>query len=144
FPFGKLVAGIERHAGDGNRRHPEHDGRLEALVRGDLRLPRTLISTTITHDRPAVVFAGPDDVDLIAAVGTVFVLPYFAGSGMNRETEGRAMPERIDFGFVSGAADKWVVVGNTAVVAKAQHFAAVALRVLRIVAAIGHEDRAVT
>ena len=33
FHFGKLVAGVERHARHGDRRHPVHDRRLEAFVR---------------------------------------------------------------------------------------------------------------
>src|SRR5207247_323890 len=84
------------------------------------------------------------DVDLIAAVRPILVLPQFAGFRMNGESERCAMPKRIDLGFVPVASDEWVVAWNAAVVAKPQHFAAVVLGVLRIVAAVGHEDGAVT
>src|SRR5207249_4136814 len=140
FPFGETVAGVERHAGNSDRWHPEHDRRFEALMRGLLRLPWPLVRTSVTHDGPAIVAPGPDDVDLVAAIRTIFVLPNFAGSRMNRQTERRAMTHRVDLGPVSVAADEGIVGRNTAVIAKPQHFSAVALGILRIVAAIGHED----
>ena len=37
LPLREAVAGVERHAGDGDRRHPVHDRRLEAFVRQDVR-----------------------------------------------------------------------------------------------------------
>src|SRR5688572_31873002 len=38
FPLRKLIARIERHARYRDRRHPEHDRRLELFVRGPLGL----------------------------------------------------------------------------------------------------------
>src|SRR5258705_5608890 len=83
LPFREAVARIKRHAGDSDRRHPEHYRRLEAFMRGLLRLPRALVRATEAHNRPAVVASGPDDVDLVAAIGSVLVLPHLTGARMD-------------------------------------------------------------
>ena len=84
LPLRQLVARVERHPRHGDRRHPEHDWHFEALVsRGLAVLPRSRIRAAVAHDRPAVVRAGLQDVDLVAAVGAVLVLPHLASAGMH-------------------------------------------------------------
>src|SRR6185503_2162569 len=75
LPRGQLVAGVEREARDRDRRSPIDDRRLEALVRRQLRLPRAGIRAAVAHERPAVVLAGANDVELVAAVRPVLALP---------------------------------------------------------------------
>src|SRR5437867_4085183 len=87
LPFRKLVACVESHAGESDRRHPEDKGLLEAFVRDSFGLPWSLVRAAEAHDRPAVVASGADDVDFIAAVGSVLVFPHLAGSRMNRKSD---------------------------------------------------------
>src|SRR5262249_10084840 len=113
-------------------------------MRGSLRLPWALISTSKAHDRPPVVTSGPDDVDLIAAIWPVLVFPHFACYRMNRQSKRRSVPERIDLRLHAFPAYERIVTRNAAVVAKPQQFAAVVLQVLWIIATVGHEDCAIT
>jgi hypothetical protein len=57
---------------------------------------RAGIVASEADEGPAVVAAGRDDVDFIAAVRSVLVVPDRAGVGMDDEGEGVAMPERED------------------------------------------------
>src|SRR5215813_13536960 len=109
-----------------------------------LRLPRALISTSEAHDGPAVVTSGAYDVDLIAAIRPVLVLPHFAGYRMNRQSKRRSMPERINLRLGAVAAHERIVARSGAVIPKPQQFAAMILRVLWIIPTIGHEDRPIT
>src|SRR5207248_5664187 len=95
FPFGKSIPGVERHAGNGNRWHPVDDRRLEPHMSWRCGLPRSLIRASVADDGPAIIAPRPQDVDLIAAVRTVFVFPYFPGSGMHRQTQRAAMAKCI-------------------------------------------------
>src|SRR5262245_58840069 len=101
LPLGKAVTRIKRHTRDGNRRHPEHYRRLELFVCGSLRLPRPLIGSSEADDGPAVVTSGLDDVDLVASIRTVLVLPDVAGSRMNRKPERSAMADRVNLGLIT-------------------------------------------
>src|SRR5207244_4680479 len=63
--------------------------------------------TAVAHDGPAVVRARLEDVDLVAAVGTVLVQPHVAGRGIHREAERTAMAERVNLRLrVRGFSDK--------------------------------------
>ena len=75
LPLRQLVARVEREARDRDRRRPVDDRRLEAFVRRQLRLPRAGVGAAVAHERPAVVLAGADDVELVAAVRAVLALP---------------------------------------------------------------------
>src|SRR2546425_4656777 len=110
---------------------------------GYFRLPRALVRSTEAHNRPAVVPAGPNDVDLIAAIRSVLVFPDLSGSGMDCQSERRAMTERVDLWLVALAPDERIVVRNASVIAKSQQFAAIVLGILWCVAAIGHEQGAI-
>src|SRR5262245_54135157 len=54
------------------------------------------------------------------------------------------MPQGVDFGLVSFFANKWIVVRNTTVISNSQDFAAMVLRILRLVAAVDYEKSSVT
>ncbi len=61
----------------------------------------------------------------------MLVFPELARHGMEREALRAAMPERVDFGQIGFVAEKRIVDRNGAIVAQAQHLAAVFLGVLR-------------
>ena len=134
FHFGSLLAGVERHAGQRNGRHPVDDRRFEAFLRKRRRLPRSRVAAAEAHDRPAVVGARLQDVDFVAAVRSHFVLPHLAGRRMHGEAERVAVAERVDLRLVSGASDERVVRRHGAIVIEAQHLARVAVRILRAAA----------
>src|SRR5262245_14490000 len=104
------------------------------------------IVAAVTEDRTSVVPAGGDDVDLVAAIGSVLAVPHLAGLGMDDERERVAMAEREKFRTVSGLVHERVVGRNGAVVAQAQDLAAQAggvLSHLADVAARRHVDHPV-
>src|SRR5579863_4098427 len=80
LPLGEFIAGVERHAGDGDRGHPVNHRWFETRMPGPFGLPGPRITAAQADDRPAVIAARLKHVDLVAAVGTVFVLPHLAGS----------------------------------------------------------------
>ncbi len=83
------------------------------------------------HERPAVVAARHEPVELVAAHGPDLGGPKLAGVGVPREPLRVAVAVGVDLGFGAGAADERVVGGSRAVVAQAQHFADVAAEILR-------------
>src|SRR5690606_19340456 len=79
LPVRQRAAGIEAEAryGDGGR--PVDDRRLEPLVRRAVsRLPGAGIGAAQADHRPAVIGAGLQDIQLVAAVRTVLGLPDLA------------------------------------------------------------------
>ena len=106
-------------------------------------MPGTLIGASVAHQGPAIVAAGLQDVDLVAAVGAVFVLPHLTGAGIHRQAQRAAMPQRIDFRPVTGLPDERIIGRDGAVVAQAQHFAAERVGILRIFAGGGQVKHAV-
>src|SRR5713101_6207402 len=87
------------------------------------------------YERPAIVTTRTDDVDFVAAIRAILVLPDVAGARLNGETQRVPVAEGIHFRFVAGASDERVVARHCAVVAQPQHFARVAVRILCAIAA---------
>ena len=108
-----------------------------------LRVPRALIRAPQAHERPAVVAAGHEHVDLVAAVRAVLALPDLTRAGMHGEPERRAVTEREDLGPVAVAADERIVARHAAVLVEPQDLARVRARVLRVAAGRRHVDLAV-
>src|SRR5207237_5684984 len=85
----------------GSRRECRSGGRprVEAAARRD-RIAETLVARLARHDRPAVVRAGLDTVDLVLAAGrkestgSVLGLVKDAAVGLERQALHVAMPER--------------------------------------------------
>src|SRR2546425_12402368 len=94
-PFRELVACIEGHPRRRDRGYPEHDRLLHAFTKWHFRLPRSLIRAPEAHERPAVVAARKDDVDLVSAIRALLGLPDGAGLRMKDETLLIAMSERV-------------------------------------------------
>src|SRR5262245_10223338 len=93
--------------------------------------PRSRVVTAEAHDRPSVVTSGDDDVDLVAAVRTVFVLPNRSAHRMNDEPERVAMSDRVDLRTVTLAPGERVVRRHRSIVVEPQELAAQACRILR-------------
>ena len=83
------------------------------------------------HERPAIVAARYEPVQLVAAHGPDLGGPKLAGLGVPSEPLRVAVTVGVDLGFGAGAADERVVGRSRAVVAQAKHFAHVAAEILR-------------
>src|SRR5688572_5222917 len=142
LPIRELVARVDREARGCDRRHPVDDRILESFARKPFRLPRAGIRAARADERPAVVHAGLQYVDLVAAVRALLALPELARRRMHDETLRAAMPERIDLGLVALAAGKGIVSRHAAVVVQAQDLAGVAHWILRTAAVAGIAERA--
>src|SRR5688500_17840979 len=92
---------------------------------------RPVIIAPETDGRPSVVAPGQADVDLVAAVGPVLVVPQHARFRMNDQRQGVAMPERVDLRPIAGAIHERVVRRYGAIVAKTKDLAAQARGLLR-------------
>src|SRR5262249_14962869 len=66
FPGGKLVAGVERHAGYCDGWDPVHERRLHSFLPGIFRNARTEIKAAVADHRPAVILSSLKDVDFVA------------------------------------------------------------------------------
>src|SRR5437899_10588976 len=77
LPRCKPVAGVEGHARQRDGRSPEQHGLLHARLRRLVRHraclagPTAALRTAERNDRPTVVLAGPDDVDLVTTLRPV-------------------------------------------------------------------------
>ena len=93
FPAGIAVAGIEVQAGDGYGGHPVDHGRLHTFfIRIDGHA-RAGVDSPVADDGPAVVLAGSEYVDFVAAVGPIFAGPDLASDGIDVHTENVAMAD---------------------------------------------------
>src|SRR5215471_20291972 len=94
--------------------------------------PRVIIVATVGDDRPAVIFAGLRDVDLIAAARAVFDGPQLARGRIERGALHVAVPDRPDLrppAVLFGITRIGASIGH-----QAHEFAEVIARVLRLLA----------
>ena len=122
---------VDGQAGGGDGGQPHHDRRLVSVarrVRGD---PLAGIKAPEAHQRPAVVAPRQQHVELVAAVGTVLVLPDVPGLGVQHEAEGVAVSDRVDLRPMARFVHEGVVGGHRAVVVEAQDLAPQAPGILR-------------
>src|SRR6185295_3562744 len=124
LPLGEQVAGIERHAGRRDRRHPEVDrlvdawlGRLAAAYGNVLAAVglASVVLHAVRHLWPTVVVAGAHDVYLVAALWAVVGYPELAGSGIDRGAFGILEAVRVRFARDGRAAEPRVVLRDRAV-----------------------------
>ena len=92
--------------------------------------PAAVVHAVADH-RPAVVQAGPDEVELVAALRSVLVGPQVAGLGVHEQPLRVAVSVAPDLGQGAGLPDERVVVGHAAVVVEADGDAVMVRRVLR-------------
>src|SRR6185369_11628586 len=105
LPRRKAITGVNGHAGHGDLRKPRDERRLHPLTCRMLGDARTRVVATETHDWPSVIASGQDDVDFVAAIGTVFVVPQLSRLWVNEQRQRVAMSECVDLGSIAGAAD---------------------------------------
>jgi len=136
--------GISRGEGDArgcDRRHVVVDRLLEAVpVGADADLPSPVL-LPVRDDRPAVVAPGAQDVDLVAALGTVLGFPHLAGLGVQSQSLRVAVTPGEDLGTRPGATDEGIVLRDRPVRTDAQHLTEVAAEILGEVALLALSDR---
>src|SRR5688572_7260446 len=142
LPLGQTIAGIEGDARHGNRGHPVDDRVADSLLR-ERPLPRSAVGAAEADERPAVVGAGHEDVDLVSAVWSVLDLPDGAGDRVPGHSQEGAMAHREDFWPRVGAADERIVRRNLAFVREPKDLAAEGLGILSVAAAVRHIQHAV-
>src|SRR5690606_571550 len=108
----ELVARVDHQARRGDRRHPVAPGLLYPRTRGRRvnRLPLRRVVDAVAVDRPAVVGALLDQVELVAALRAVLTLPDVA-VGIDREALRAAVPVAPDLRPGVRTPHEGVVVG---------------------------------
>src|SRR5262249_38903021 len=101
--------------------------------RGFVNLRAAVVDAIADH-RPAIVLALLDDVDLVAALRAVLLLPQFSAHRMEREALRIAMSVAPDFAARARASDERIVRRDRAVGGDAHDLAVVDAKILRRVA----------
>src|SRR5690606_34416252 len=96
LPPGEDVAGVERHPGDRDRRYPEDQRRFRALERRVRRDDLPGIGASVADERPTVVRAGLQHINLVAAIRALLGDPKLTGPRVRHDAVAVAMPERVD------------------------------------------------
>src|SRR5690606_1089622 len=100
-------------------RDPVVHGLLHPLaVRGDVDRVAAVVDP-VADDGPAVVAAGPDEVELVAAARPLLVLPELAGFRMDGEALRVAVAVAPDLGQRALAVHERVVRGDAAILVQA-------------------------
>src|SRR5690606_31164219 len=85
-PMWKRIPFIESDLRDRDRRREVIDRRLDAFSIWARPDGRAIVVATEADERPAVVGALANHIDLVAACGTVLSRPYLCGARVNRHT----------------------------------------------------------
>ena len=130
LPLGEGVAGVEHEPGRSDGRQPEDRRFLHPFGPEALGYAHAVVVAAVGDHGPAVVLAGFDRVQLVAALRGVLRGPGLVGLRVEREAHLVAVAHRVDLGLVPRHADERVVVGHAAVEPQAERLAGVAVRVL--------------
>ena len=125
-----MLAVVEGQARGGDGRPPQDLGPLEFLEPRGVRHPHAGVLPAVGGNRPAVVAAGEDDVDLVAPLRGVLAGPQRSILGVEGQTELIAVAHRVDLGQIAGLADEGIVGRRAAVVVQAHDLADVLGRIL--------------
>src|SRR5262245_49889055 len=131
LPFGNPIAGVKRQAGGADRRHPIHHRHFHA--RSIPRLLRRLVARIDLpqrYDRPAVIAAGEQHVELVAPERPNLARPQGACLRMPRKAKNIPVAIGINFRLRARAAHEWVVRRHTAIVTQPQDLADVTAEIL--------------
>src|SRR5687768_8104432 len=109
LPPGQTVAGVEHHARQRDRRDPDGDGLLHSFAIPDRRDRVAGVLASKRHQRPTVVLAGLNQIELVAALRTLLSLPELTGCRMEAQALNVAMAVAVGLGLKSGASDKRLV-----------------------------------
>src|SRR6266436_2563901 len=117
-PLRKLRPRVHDHPAGSNGRGPEPKRLLHSFLRGDALADRASgILPAVRDHRPAVVGAATNDIELVPAERTVFVLPQLSGFGMHNQSLRVAMSIAPNFGSRVLRSDEGIVGRNRAVFA---------------------------
>src|SRR4051794_5272095 len=97
-PAWEGIAVVEGNAGGADDRRPDLERVLHSRRRAQVGDDRAIEVQAVRHQWPAVVAAGADDVDLVAAAGPELRLPQAAGPGIEGKALRVAMAVGPDFG----------------------------------------------
>src|SRR6202030_2044642 len=123
LPLRKTVAGINGHSSDGDGGYPHHDRRLQTFPRRVLGNARPSVVAPKADDGPAVIAAGKDDVDLIAAVRAIFVIPQSTSLWMDHKAQRIPVSKGVNLRPVTRTAHEGVVGRRRTIIAHAQNLA---------------------
>ncbi len=131
-PLGETVARVDHQSGDADRRHPHLRGLLHAFtVRAGVDGETGLVVHAETDDRPSVVPAWLNAIELVASLRTVLVGPDVAGLRMDGEPLHVAMSVAPDLRPRAGAVDERIVSRHAPVVVQPDDLAVVIRQILR-------------
>src|SRR3984885_8971686 len=116
LPVRKHVSRVEQHSARADVRIPIVNGLLGAVLYLSAVADHVAgILAAVGNVRPAVIFSGADNIDLVATHGTVFILPEFSRCGIDRQAFGIAMAVGIGFRENGGYAEERIVLGDRTV-----------------------------
>src|SRR5690606_41818989 len=128
-PAGEGVPPVEGNGRGGDGGHPAQYRELPAGHGGRQGRRLVVVAVSPADERPAVVVAGEDAVELVAAPGAVLRGPEIA-RGIEGDAEGRPVAEAPDVGVGTLSTDKGAVLRHGAVVVEAEDLAVAAGEVL--------------
>ena len=140
FPLWEQIAGVEICTARSNRRHPIRERLLHAFLGSEVGHGGPVVIHAVGDDRPTVVEALLDEVELVAAARAVFDVVEFAGDGMEGEALRVAVTVAPDGGCGFGVLHERIVGGDAAVVMDAVNFAGGPGEVLGIFAVAAFAD----
>ena len=133
LPALEPIARVEDQARRADYRVPEHPRVVHAFPGPRvIRHGRAGVVAARRHQRPPVVVAGKQDVDLVAAQWADFGFPQLAGFGVIRQAVRIPMAVAEDLRQRACAPDERIVRRNAAVVTDAQDLAVVVVECLRL------------
>src|SRR5262245_57347618 len=95
------------------------------------RQPRAPVVTAVGDERPAVVPAGVEDVELVTAARPLLTFPDVAGFWIHRQTMTISVTDGENRRLESGTIHKRIVIGHAAIVAQTHDLSRVVTRILR-------------
>src|ERR1700734_3644512 len=83
LPIRKTVARVNGHSSNGDGWYPNYERTLHAFPRRVVRNPWAGIVAPEADNRPTVVAAGKNNVDLVPTIGAILVVPQSARQRMD-------------------------------------------------------------
>src|SRR5688572_10015419 len=112
LPRRHAIVGIERHPARGNRGYPDDDWHLHPVTGGLVGNARAHVAASVRDNRPAIVLAGTNDINLVTAIRPLFGCPHLTSRRVHREAKLIAVPPRVDCRLSVGPSDKRLIRWN--------------------------------
>src|SRR4030095_9662117 len=127
----KLIARVEKHSGDSDRRHPKESWRFHPFSKRLFANNLAGVFASVTDNGPAIVGATLDDVDFVSTHRSVLTGPDLTRLGVNRHSLRIPVSVRVDFRLRAGTADERIVGGDSALLVKSDDLSIVIAEILR-------------